>query len=963
MDSAKPATKKPPVGLLLSLEPKPDYTETTSTEGLNKLGVAIGYFDYVRFSPVQEWFDFCPDHLDLGHESKNYFLKLCFPTKDVREKLEAKGFSYDCWMKNHSDLFQEKPCVSVVLVNLTDTFKYSSTDRKKDPFTELLEELADALTKACEACDEATPPEAMLRQASCCILPSLGYSDYGILFAEETWNIALQVMSELHQAPDTDNRPILSADYSIPVYFQNDVPASPSRFRSDVHLASRLTLKPGYTVLDVVNYLSSRHIRIHAYEINDMADCLLVSDAGTAGSNDLLRELVDIRKAPPASPSLAKMVTSSKSRLHRKTPNSNLEPTTPARNLPKDLSPKFICDLSTALKAFRKMLKDNGRNLRRANALLETASTLEAICKQPHSQSLRTALEPVLEAFTACIKDFTAAAKNATSAQWQGLEDTLDIFRSRIGGYVTDLTRSDCFAMESEQYNHPAVSSATFLLLGLNRIINELVREVQEPFDHSESKHGFLLTSGGCDQTITHKMFDFLVADVYDENGQPKESLPFVMQVAEVGLFDCSSTMLRLVHEVMHHCGDRKRSLRVELMRKFFCIQLGQYLANASLDVLKEKSLKDMLHAIGENHELEEACEQDFPEVRNRLAQPLAKYLDARLEAMWNIDICDPKKNPAALKMSCKYIKWLSMAAKQVLDHIVDALNPSKPEKENPQLAQEILDIFFEARRNLWEAWASKWNSRLDTAYSPCDLKAAKTQSWLDRLASGDTGIFNELSFSRRELGELLLGYQTELPRTVSNTFAIFSESFSDAAAKSILGSNWVDYLLCFLLESNNVDQTLPDSVENCFRIPLVLRKVYGFQGYLAEKKNRKHLNAALAALAQNGFRRSRRAEKALTERVDSFLAFYDSAEYAPYCGILERYLMECEECLESGFNPKRYHDKFAQLRGLRVKKDSDDDRDYVITMLQAMTDPAPKTSSPQGEEGKGPCAPTPAVP
>ena len=134
-----------------------------------------------------------------------------------------------------------------------------------------------------------------------------------------------------------------------------------------------------------------------------------------------------------------------------------------------------ICDLREILKEYWLLLQKEKRHMRQFNALWNRVASIENICKELHNESLQRIMKPWLSAFCDCLKRCIDGLTEETQQQedtqqkWEKTEAALESFITQVGGFLADLSRSDCFFMESERYNHPSVSSATSLLLGYNR--------------------------------------------------------------------------------------------------------------------------------------------------------------------------------------------------------------------------------------------------------------------------------------------------------------------------------------------------------------------------------------------------------------------------------------------------------------------------------------------------------------
>ncbi len=897
-------------GLLVSIQKNNTYRADGA-------GMIVGYYNDMQIKPIPNWYGFSPVGLHDGNNGKDFFMKLCFPSDAVQSKIEPYGICYQDWKEDSQQLVSNFPCVCAVLINLTNSYKNPNGGGL---FGQLLFDLAQRLFR--------TFSQEKLQAAHCCVFPTLGYSDFCILFAENSWNMCLQVTSQLHREVTDADYPILSTDYSIPAYFGKAQQVSGNLFPAGVLLSSRLTLKPGYTPENVKQFLDDTipehkfpDIDLQVFEINDSADCLLSAHSPDASAK-LLKLTLCVRSKPASSMSqdLQRMLLSSKSRLQRTVG----DPASPAVMHSLDSKCPILDTLFDTLTNYRHALEDAGRNLRQANALLETAHSLADICQRPHSQDLYQVLEPLLTAFNACMEDLTSIIRKNSQLQagfWNETQKTLELFRSRVGGYVADLTRSDCFSMETEQYNHPSVGSATMLLLSFNRIVNALSDKI---LSGTQSKHGLLLTCGGCERTLTNRMFYSLAPEVAADGKSLQEHLPFVMQVSEVGLFDCGSTLLRLTHETMHFCGDRQRGSRAKHIQEFLSVQAGQKLAEALLvePVQADMDQRILLQAnytdASKGDAFREAAASALAIRQTQLAQDVSEVLADRLKREWDMFLHHYRQDQPLLEMSRSIARWL----KEMLPAVL----------KSPFFQEELFDWTLIYRQAFYDDCAKAWKAQFSTPYSPCHLMRTELDV-LRRSANAAPYLRAEIEFITTPGSQKL---QFSIPQQVKDILDIFNESFADYAACTILGASPIQYLLGFLGESSSIDEAVPHSFVNVFRIPTTLTRLGVSQA------PREALQDAVTCLQPHGSTIRPAMANALADRIDQLFADYNRPEHAKLRQALNDYLKDCEDTPWAKSDFSIYRSLFQKLCLPQKERGPQ----AVVKMLEALDIPDKKEAS-----------------
>lgn len=898
----------------------------------------LGHYDHLLINPVRRWLDFSPrmdwkynegsDFPDgQDHLVSHYPIKLLFPGQEVIRKQSC--FAYAEW-KDPETLLADKPCMTVVLLNLTDIYR-------KQEGTQLLPNFLQLLRDNCQE---------QLEQMRCCVLPSLGYSDFCILMAGSSWKAALALVDHLHgiTVADAANKDkkivVLSTDYMLPICHRsnkNDF----SKYFDDLKLMVRVNLYPGVTA----QHLANRLPEVQVYRISGGSDCFLSAQDKTgqqALMNFLLDDgtgnfVVDIVSTPHL------LMTSGKpapSALEWPRPNQG-----------------YIVHFEKAIVAYSRKLKEYNRHSRQINSLWELSSMIKNICSQHHIGDLRQIMEDLLESFSYCLK----CCADRMDCEWDfaDMEEYVGMFSSVVGNFLSDLSRSDCFFMERDRYNHASVSSATSLLIAYNHWLNEFTRAVNKITESpNRSRYTFLVTSGGRDQTQTMEAFYFLDQKL-DENGQLYEEVPLVTQMSEMSLFDFSGTILRATHECMHFSGIRRRKERVGFLLTFIVRLLSKLLANALLSKDVCDYAIGVFQSLNATQEILDKAKNAYCACREKLSTgiegTLEKLLDPPDLAQWNEYQCLSKN------VQDWIYKHLMLAfSGQTLRESGNGpyrFHMSRLAEDLYKLTQDSQQRYFEDCNQLCcvhglscavFSYGAKTQMVLDQQNKIDETLDTAIQLILSRLLIGESA--NSMPTTKDEpdydAWELNFPYFPLIINNIKNTLDtsvdIFKESFADVIACEILDADFTDYVLMHVFEDWDLDSALDTDMANTYRIPVVLRLCYGHylggNGQLTVEA-RDHIEKAILRLELHGMPHRLDSTK-LCNRLDSLLCEFNENEEigAP----LVEYLKQCkidydQDTVKTALKP--FTDSYQAIRLLSIDPKDPDCNEKLLAMYDALTD------------------------
>lgn len=914
--------KEPVLGLIIQLQ-----KYGLNSHGYMNNSIIFGFYDSLEIEPVTEWLKYSPfndnascawksDSLRISH----YPIKLVFPSPEMIDA-SLSELSYEEW-KDPLSLQREFPCMTIVLVSLTDLFIDYADKAAVDPVKLFSQKVGEACKKS----------GLDLKQAHCCILPSLGYSDCCILLADTNWSFALKLVEQLHDIKTDGDIPILSTDYIIPVYHRVDDAVKSEHF-SGIQMSVRVNLMPGYSVQTLANEVPDE---IKTYRVSGGSDCLLTTDTPQAAKK-LLDYLLpkDDNNLVIDMASMLRIGISPKEAFPLPPPYSNPNAYAPIKGA--------IGELKDAIDRYEDFLKNHFRHIRQANALRELTATIENICNQLHTGELREIMTRLTNAFASCLN---RCSEETSDRDITEQELRIEQFRVRVSSFLGDLSRSDCFFMEQEQYNHSSVSSATSLLLAYNRWLNEFSKVIQNiMLPESRSEYAFLVTSGGCDQTKTHNPFYFLTPIV--QNDCFFEKLPLLIQMSEMSLFDFSGTILRVTHECMHFCGERFRERRQDDIIKF----LSQFYAEA---------IESQLFPAGRYYDyvvgiLWDTYDVKDPAVINKVRQCFqsltAHFIKSVRKELHKELMAEAADEEIGAKNALDYLAlYTKLRLTQGLANIFSGYELSAGPNPKFQFNQFADFLYKETQRTI-----ADYFGQCDEILRDCGIDAMfcafdqRKQSLFmqakDRRKDRATAeliqqVLSQLLMSEETVPLNNDGMDKVSPRQpfadfrkrniitiLDNVFDIFSESFSDVAACAVLNVSFEDYILMHTFENWDLEEAFQEILSNVYRIPAILTVCFPDQlelspeGYACKlnDKAKRGLAAAVARLEAHGMPKDQLNADQLCEKTDNLLTkWLESAGKES----LIAYLVQCyDKYKKIGSDPKLkpYRSAFQDSRLLQI--------------------------------------------
>ena len=885
------------LGLLIRLK-KYGLKKRKAYNGKN---IILGYYDCLEIEKVQNWFDFSPRRASFSSPSADetltitqYPLRLLFP----RDCDTIRNPSYTNWMEL-DNLILRSPCITLVLINLTDEFK---SHNKFENLLCLIETMGNGIFG-----DAFT-------NANVCVLRSLGYSDCCILMADDSWDFALKFVEALHNKRDANNNPILSTDYFIPVFTGNQSTKPLFSCVSDNLLSVRINLEPGCTSQMLANSVPNG---VDVFRTSGGADCLLVATTSEA-TQDLFSTMISTTSASDPINLIIDLSSVIQLKIARTSEQPEiLETLSEKIALEKSRIPEELVSFNKAVEDFKVFLQEHSQHTRQASALKELSADIQNICTLQHTESIKKILLRFIYNVSECLERCCSQPDLLDQ-----IMENVDYLHRCIDSFLADLSRSDSLFMERERYNHPSVGSTTSMLLAYSCWINKFAQVVQGKEKNSTS-YAFLVTSGGCDETHTTDPFYYLDPEI--ENNALKENLPLLIQMSEMSLFDISGTLLRVSHECMHFCGERFRVDRKNAVVSFIATFYGDLIGNLLFNnEYKNRIIKtiSLFKEFDESKTLNDKIEKYYSDNLDSFCSEIAKKIEMDLSRK--------------LQNSPKDIDWLMQILK---DKLVQAMTDFfAPLQVNNGNNGEILLSFndfakflFVERKKCIMCYYENCNNlfidnNIPTVYCAFDnVRFSKNKTIADDPASATLIheilsallMTNDLPNATQSLplGEVSNNNLFDVLDSVSD---IFSESFADVAACTALGVCFEDYILMHVSENWDLDRCLKQSYSFKYRIPAII-KICFFK-YIEQSENsisltsdaKTKLKMSIEQLIKHGYPSDRLKAKDIVSRINKLLHDYP-------CNLeLENYLKKCKNAYESQ-NFSGFRQAYKAIRILQI--------------------------------------------
>lgn len=896
--------------------------------------IILGHYDSILITPISKWLEYSNVHplknTNLTDPSsfyvKCYPIRLLFPSDTIIRKYPS--FHYKEW-KKYEDLLKKNRCMTLVLVNLTDEYKRSVQNDLLDNFLDIVSNYKEIQTS--------------LENVHFVILPSIGYSDFCVLMCSEKWDQPMKLVEFLHGLTNEKNTPVISTDYMIPVYHFNGNCEFNDNCFSDIGMSVRVNIKPGITAHMLKENIPKE---VEVYRTSGSTDCLLRAKGDeiaqlfkfliSSKTNTKTGFIVDMEST------LQLPITD----IYAKSKNIYLSDT-PIKDI--DLR-----NLGTLIEDYNKILEKNKKNRQQINDLYELLTNIENIYAEYHTEAVCCILRGFIKNLSFCLGLCINDLKNENPEyNLDEIEEQIHELCSIVNEFLLDLSRSDCFFIEKERYNHSSVSSITSLLIAYNQWLNAFTNKVQsatQPENKSDFK--FLVTSGNQNQTVTFNPFYFLNHNI------DRQEIPLIILMSDISPFDFSGTILRAVHECMHFCGERYRKERVNYLVSFVTMMLAQ---NMSEVIFPAEQMSKYIQEIYTTLCPDAYNREEILNKAKRICYDCSVRLTEAIQKV--LEKCFDKETFISVDENCllKNVKgWIYNTLLKAFS--VYVFDDGKDKQIGIQLNDFFADIYDEIQKVyiklIEKNIALATDNNIDTLIFSFELDKIKLylnytnecemdiliknqiQLILSRLLI-DIPIYADISYSKD--WEYSFPYYSLTQKNILDVLDIatdiFSETFSDVMACKILNATLEDYLLAYIYEELDLDRALPLEETKIYRISAVINTCFKEQlnkTKLSEEACQK-INAAILKLTAHGMP-AMVDYKELCRRVNCLLNLFNQnkligeplMQYLEYCIVQykSKDIFTELNCFSKSFN---------KIKLLNVIPNESDTNEKLIQMYYAL--------------------------
>lgn len=813
----------------------------------------FGYHDELQILHTHHWLDLSPRGIeeceksfktalppnDISVESIDYFpIKLLLPSDEVQQYAEKKGFDYDFWSTSpKSPDYSKFPLISVILLNMTDSFLAKQSDPKNAIKTAIDD--IDTITQASGVID--------LKPMHCAVFQTIGSYDFAILIESDSWNPAFELLESLRSdwkcKPSSNSpQPALSNAYMIPGVNQNNV--SNNQYASDtLSLSIRFVLRPGTSAKKFTDSFEKQLSSVKSVKefsghiMRGRYDCRISFLISLTDSMKLYQNQQLLRLDGSFKDAIFDTNTSIQESVMLGKQKSVTTSTLPIAGY----SAIEYSDYNKMLKAYDEFLDKYKLHRRSERALKQLFVMFSDLNKNYHNHDVMVLLQRAFKALAQNIEqhmDYCEKLSDDDSKQTiiynhftNGIDISIKAFREYIGNYMLVLAHSERLFIEGLKISHISIGSSTKLLFAYNAILNEVVASVSPT---EKNSYSFVVISGGVDQTITHNVFDG--KPFTDEDNHIIKNRLLVTQLPERSTFDICGTLFRTLHEAWHYCGEHYRN-----ERNNGCIQsLAAALANILAHSLFTQEIQEesFIYFCPEKNIIN--FKNDFKQLLNQHTASYLSNISEYIQGEIHYGTDSSFQSDPSLLYSESY--WPEIHEK--VQTLFNTNSGIIHKLYRDELDEKVL--FYDECIKQCEKYEA-----IDSVFD-LDLASYKYLSQTDEqdqrrinyiqncLKVIETGIHSGISFEAFDSGANPLSIdvlsENSLPVWIECLKSVYKESFSDTMAIKTLGVDIGTYLFSFVYENWDIDSSLPRSTECIFRIGAVIEVCYSKAGSLDSK-------------------------------------------------------------------------------------------------------------------------------
>ena len=851
-------------GVSLILKRRKLYTITDDvTSDYN----VLGYYDQLVIKHITKWREWSPTQTEGLSIQDNfidkYTIKGYFPRQALQKKLQKEsGFDFEVWKENNDNY----PFVVASVINLSGEFLKKCQN-------------ADVYQKLCQKLQEqasANMSDSDWENLHCAVLQTIGFSDFVILLKTDDLSKAMDFCESIRLIKEEEII-CISSIYTFEAFKKQGLENLDGKNSQPFDLSVRVTLRPGITASGFLHYfeeqldsyLGLENVSKNAdifkgrYRIIGDADCLISLHISLA---DFLPLYFKNESVPmllnPDHELFETYICALKTELHQVERGAD--------DQIKYLQAQTSLKVEEYRALFRVIIDELKTCIKAYNVPERIIYGLQNVMKQfleliqsEHCFDVEKLVGEAFKSLRRCIEPDILYLKPENEEEVPELEDAyerignmieaLNIFREYVGDYLSDIQRSDSLFWEGRSLRHPSIGSATKLLFFYNGFLNK----VKDILCAENENYSFLVMSGGTDQTEAIDLFDY--QDINEKN----VSL-LILKIPEASLYDVSGSLFKLLHELLHFCGNRLRMERAEdvmsIIKLYIAGGISRILgkdqklmySEGVIDSLEGYLSSEKMTKISEAWEIQLNCQME------RLKKKIEKEIEQAVRE----------------KCSLENEKEILFYGKNLYSSLLEFY-----EKEifclkfkNGSLLWNVYNDFMEFQKNMADSMKEILLEN-EILFSNVDLYLADWNSKKEN-SIDDINIIRDLFRICLGAKETYLSNPelvvAEEDKVVLETFmsvmeSVFKECFADCMAAGILHMEMEDFVMAFIAEERNEKNAFPDSDAGRLRMQIDFSFLYGIEDRLS-CEDEERLKAAVKRKKRMGFEYIEDAEKIIKQ-------------------------------------------------------------------------------------------------
>lgn len=806
-----------------------DDLSYTEKEILEENYMVWGHFDQMSIKHIDDWSKWAPyytETISLKDEYMDkYNIKAYFPEKAKRDTYQSYGFDYQIWRNAEA----EYPFIITSVINISD--EYARTILKDG------KTICDAFSELILECMKGEKIEEKWPQMHCVFMPTIGFSDFVLMFKTAELKSVLALIEILKQRM-CGRVPCLSNAYTMIGFCERGLDRLTPDAVGGIKLAIRFGLKDGVSVGDFYSYFNSlmgNQIE-RSYAVLGDADFMIVSDIELKQVMPLYFKNKEPGIFHPEHNIFKYYIRSMQSEirinvLDTSTKESAAAESREEKNI-EDYKNEYL-ELVEKLKDFMCKNKIPGRVVYGIQIVMKHFLQL---IQSRHCFDMEYIIGNAFSNFAKCVEKnidvIDAVDDEEKYLEIQEMLDAMNRFREKIGDYLADMQRSDSLFLEGRSLSHPSIGSATKLLFFYNGYI-ECVKEVLCPQD--KERYRFVVTSGGTDQTQAIDLFAHL------DPADAQVCSIILMTVPEASLYDIKSSLFHVLHELLHFCGERLRKQRVEFILDavsgYTAAMLGDFFEREQRTVWEPVlSQMDVYMSSDVKKEVEKKAEEAFGDFTAQLKSGLKKL------------ICDRVRDELAdlNDEAFYYGRYIYASLYEILEEKV-----FYPPENGKRLEFGIYYYFTKYRDNLLKE-LSAILCRNHILYSNIELTLASLEKRMQQIKDKknmeyetqdmkiiryiiDLYFGKEVQINEKEIVIAEGDSEIELDTLLLILQQLFKECYADCMGGKILETSPADFLFSFLTEKRNEKYAFSTDIVDRLRIITDLQYLYEIKNDLSE--------------------------------------------------------------------------------------------------------------------------------